>query len=550
MPSRHPNETSGGKVDMNNAPQTNVNMYARLLRSVVRLTCTATSDQTAIPWQPPTSTTEGVGTGTIVGLTEECATIITNYHVIKGCIGSDIQVQYEGRYLQTKVYVAEINEQLDIAVLLIERTSETDNMESYSLPGDTNTNPVGEEILLFGFALAMSASLQAGIVTAREAHLFTVSAPMNGGNSGGPIILKRNNSDRLQLFGVAVAKLTGPGIDSVGMIIPATLINRFVTFHSSLPHENTGIGDRMPIFRSLPDIGISTRVRPTNASPQGVVICHSVHDPAHRGLILTHIDQKALTNDGKVVVNSVELPMSLMNYVYSQKMDHCYTICLSEYHHEGKVNRNRTISLKCNTPDTKEDRWSTATLPMSPFFCKQPYYNFDGMTFVALNETTHELLSHNMLCHAQTMVCLSSEEKKEGNVIVSYVHKPSPAQQAGIVVGLIVYQVVVNGRIKFINTVDDLQIEIKGGEESIQVFFRPCESGPIYSTSKSVVETYSAQMEKESELNRLYRVQRGPKKRSRVDDSEDRKEQKYAKEQKHKPERRENMSRRSRRRFL
>ena len=110
--------------------------------------------------------------------------IVTNFHVVDGAY--DIKViNYKGKSYDVQKVLA-YDEELDLAVLTIDAV--TDHLTLYS-----DDIMVGEDVYALGSPKGLSGSLSKGIVSSasREydgVEYLQITAPISGGNSGGPLI--------------------------------------------------------------------------------------------------------------------------------------------------------------------------------------------------------------------------------------------------------------------------------------------------------------------------------------------------------------------------
>jgi S1-C subfamily serine protease len=144
--------------------------------------------------------------------------ILTNAHVVEGC--NTIAIKGHGDASSRPAHIRASDSKLDLALIA-----------SDAPPGQLPTvlswrreTRLGEQVAIFGFpylgALASSGTFTRGDVTAlagiadNQAH-FQLSAPVQQGNSGGPVV-----DDRGQVVGVVVAKLNALAVARAGGDIP------------------------------------------------------------------------------------------------------------------------------------------------------------------------------------------------------------------------------------------------------------------------------------------------------------------------------------------
>lgn len=167
------------------------------------------------------TTGEGsLGTGFFV---DKNGTIATANHVVNGC--SDIKVtDYFGKTYVTKVILQV--EEIDFALVRII----TDGDTPYLTIAETE-GIVGDKVTVIGHPLGESYSLSSGVIshTSRRCQIndigtpynVQIDAPINGGNSGGPVF----NSDG-KVIGIVSWAFTGQ--DGLGYIISCEYFSRWL----------------------------------------------------------------------------------------------------------------------------------------------------------------------------------------------------------------------------------------------------------------------------------------------------------------------------------
>ena len=156
------------------------------------------------PSPPKPSTQAGAiakkSTGSGFAISRE-GNIVTNAHVVDGC--SRVGVQIGGRQLPATIKA--VDERVDLAILNV--------ASQFSVPLLVRTTPIalGEDATVFGYPLSgllsPNLSLTRGVVSATsglrgESTQYQISAPIQPGNSGGPIVDAGGN-----VIGVVVATL-------------------------------------------------------------------------------------------------------------------------------------------------------------------------------------------------------------------------------------------------------------------------------------------------------------------------------------------------------
>ncbi len=231
----------------------NIHVYEAANRSVVNIDTKVVEEDSF--WRVRREA-EGAGSGAVL---DKQGHILTNYHVIDGAQRIEVTLASS-----QKSYPAELvggDREFDIAVLKI--TAPADELFPISL-GSSDNLRVGQRVFAVGNPFGWDGTMTTGIISSLNRNLpsrvpgremqslIQTDAPMNPGNSGGPLL-----SSNAEMIGMCVAIASRTGQNSgVGFAIP---INRI---RSILP-DLVGRGH---VVRA--DIGIS-EVMETNA---GLVI--------------------------------------------------------------------------------------------------------------------------------------------------------------------------------------------------------------------------------------------------------------------------------------
>lgn len=124
-----------------------------------------------------------LGTGSII---DADGLILTNRHVIASSLDADREVAvylFDGRRFNATVL--EASEELDLALLRVEDSpGELPVMEW----GDSDALEVGEDVIAIGNPDGLKWTLSTGIVSGKRENMIQTTAPLNPGNSGGPLI--------------------------------------------------------------------------------------------------------------------------------------------------------------------------------------------------------------------------------------------------------------------------------------------------------------------------------------------------------------------------
>ena len=167
--------------------------------------------------------------------------VITNYHVMDGA--TNIHIQGIGGDFKTKYKASVVasDKHNDIALLKTEALS-VDKHIPYAIK--TTTSDVGEDVFVLGFPLTSTMGeeikLTTGVISSKtgfqgDVSLYQISAPIQPGNSGGPLF-----DDKGNVIGIVSAK--HKGAENVGYAIKASyMLNLIESVMSKniLPQHNS-----------------------------------------------------------------------------------------------------------------------------------------------------------------------------------------------------------------------------------------------------------------------------------------------------------------------
>jgi S1-C subfamily serine protease len=201
--------------------------------SAVKIFSTRRGPEIDRPWTKE-APQEGTGSGVIL----DGGFLLTNAHVVS--YAQRVEVQPNGSGKRHEVEVAFISTRDDLALL---RPIEEDFFDTYpSVPLAAALPKLGQELTVLGFPTGgEEASTTAGVVSRieyRRADGFEglsiqVDAPINPGNSGGPALIGG------EVAGLSFLKRTGSDADSIGYVIPAETVQRFLDDISDGSYEGT-----------------------------------------------------------------------------------------------------------------------------------------------------------------------------------------------------------------------------------------------------------------------------------------------------------------------
>ena len=209
-PNPHASRPAAGAMSVNE-------IYERAASGVVQITSTSGNIGGAAGQQ------QALGSGFVV---DKAGHIVTNYHVIEGA--DEIRVSFSNQDTVEAQLVGS-DPSTDLAVLQVERRASA----LTPLPlGDSDKVEVGDPVVAIGNPFGLDRTATSGIVSALQRlitlpnrftidHVIQTDAPINHGNSGGPLLNSRG-----QVIGVNTQIETGgvraPGTSASASRFPPT----------------------------------------------------------------------------------------------------------------------------------------------------------------------------------------------------------------------------------------------------------------------------------------------------------------------------------------
>ena len=225
-------------------------IYERAAPGVVQITSTNRTTDTFSGGAP-----SALGSGFVV---DKAGHIVTNFHVVEG--GDRINVSFSNRDTVTAKVVG-TDPSTDIALLEVETSSSA----LTPLPlGDSDKVEVGDRVVAIGNPFGLDRTVTAGIVSALQRlitapnrftidHVIQTDAPINKGNSGGPLL-----NDRGEVIGVNTQIETGDistGNIGIGFAVPSNTVKDVVAQilrTGRVEHAWLGINGR-PVTKDVAD---------------------------------------------------------------------------------------------------------------------------------------------------------------------------------------------------------------------------------------------------------------------------------------------------------
>jgi S1-C subfamily serine protease len=220
-----PTPTVTARGDLAADERATIELFRNARESVVFIT---TRQRVADFWTRNVySVPRGSGSGLIW---DEAGHIVTNYHVIEGASGAQIQLA-DGREFSASL--VGVSPQHDLAVLKIGGSGFT---APARVPiGTSNDLQVGQNVFAIGNPFGLDWTLTKGIVSALDRslpnesgpdidHLIQTDAAINPGNSGGPLL---DSAGRLIGINTAIYSPSGASA-GIGFAVPVDTVMRVV----------------------------------------------------------------------------------------------------------------------------------------------------------------------------------------------------------------------------------------------------------------------------------------------------------------------------------
>ena len=229
----------------------NSNSHAQSAQSIFdRAKSTPTPQQTpapkksAEPNEPPkiddpladgtAASEQGAGFTTGTGFfVDDSGHLVTAAHIVSSCIPTSIKIRGFDKNIITAKRLT-VDTRNDLALLRI------DNKNTKHL--QLNLTPqLGEDVYAFGYPLfgelAQSGNFTAGIVTSlsgikEDTTRFQISAPIQSGNSGGPVFDQKGN-----VVGIVLSRLTSKtdAVQNVNFALRSRLVEIFLSSNGIIP---------------------------------------------------------------------------------------------------------------------------------------------------------------------------------------------------------------------------------------------------------------------------------------------------------------------------
>ena len=179
--------------------------------------------------------------------------IVTNYHVIENAKSITIQGingNHVNKYGATVIATDKNN---DLAIMKVNGVNITSTNIPYSVK--TTTSEVGEEVFVLGYPLTATMGdeikLTTGVVSSKsgfqgDVSEYQISAPIQPGNSGGPLFDSKGN-----VIGIVSAKHVGA--ENVGYAIKASYLRNLI--------ESVKSTNILPLTNKISSLNLSGKVK-------------------------------------------------------------------------------------------------------------------------------------------------------------------------------------------------------------------------------------------------------------------------------------------------
>ncbi|MBF1545110.1 MAG: trypsin-like peptidase domain-containing protein [Prevotella salivae] len=290
--------------------------------------------------------------------------IATNYHVINNA--KSIKVQgirgsFATKYNATVVSTDRYN---DLAIIKI-NDSRFNGFGTIPYRIKTSISETGENIFVLGYplttALGDEIKLTTGVISSKtgfqgDASLYQISAPIQPGNSGGPLFDRNGN-----LIGIVNAKLNGA--ENVGYAIKASYLDNLADNTSLMPQNNTIY--KMPLSNKVKSL----------KNFVFMITCSSSSDSpisSNEGVSHNSMSSSEVTYNNPVVSKQYDNSLTLIS-VMVKSYETVLTISCKNNLSGGWMNINKNAYIVAN--GTKYTLTGTEGIAYSPNYT---YFSYQG----------------------------------------------------------------------------------------------------------------------------------------------------------------------------
>ena len=212
----------------------------KVMPSIVSITSMSVQEVQSFFGGTYEQTSEGAGTGIIIGKNDTELLIVTNNHVVEG---SDTLTVTFNDQSSVEANIKGTDAAYDVAVIAValdQISDDTMNEISVATLGDSTNLKIGEPAIAIGNALGYGQSVTTGVISALDrsvsttdtqtgetqesgAKLIQTDAAINPGNSGGALVNVNG-----EVIGINSAKLTGESVEGIGSAIPLSDVSDLI----------------------------------------------------------------------------------------------------------------------------------------------------------------------------------------------------------------------------------------------------------------------------------------------------------------------------------
>lgn len=212
----------------------------KVMPSIVSITSMSVQEVQSFFGGTYEQTSEGAGTGIIIGKNDRELLIVTNNHVVEG---SDTLTVTFNDQSSVEANIKGTDATYDVAVIAVALDQISDDtMDAISVAtlGDSTNLKIGEPAIAIGNALGYGQSVTTGVISAlgrsvsttdtqtgetqeSGAKLIQTDAAINPGNSGGALVNVNG-----EVIGINSAKLTGESVEGIGYAIPISDVSDLI----------------------------------------------------------------------------------------------------------------------------------------------------------------------------------------------------------------------------------------------------------------------------------------------------------------------------------
>ena len=212
----------------------------KVMPSIVSITSMSVQEVQSFFGGTYEQTSEGAGTGIIIGKNDTELLIVTNNHVVEG--SDTLTVTFDDQS-SVEANIKGTDAAYDVAVIAVAMDQISDDtMDAISVAtlGDSTKLKIGEPAIAIGNALGYGQSVTTGVISALDrsvsttdtqtgetqesgAKLIQTDAAINPGNSGGALVNVNG-----EVVGINSAKLTGESVEGIGYAIPISDVSDLI----------------------------------------------------------------------------------------------------------------------------------------------------------------------------------------------------------------------------------------------------------------------------------------------------------------------------------